>query len=163
MREQELQIIKQAIINELEGYEFYRMAVSHADDQEVKESFKVLAAEEQKHIEWLNDLFDKIKTDPEDGFKLAAMENPPSPGLYKWENLDRTQAGVAVSVFGIGMQMEKASIAFYLDAAEKTSFESAKSLYLTLAKWEEVHLATFAKAYDKYQEQWWDDQGYAPF
>lgn len=163
MKEKELQIIKQAIINELEGYEFYKMAVGQAEDPEVKDSFKLLASEEQKHIEWLTELFEKIKTEPEDNFKLASMENPPSPGIFSWDKIDRKHAGIAVSVFGIGVQMEKASVEFYEEAAQNTAFESAKALYLTIAKWEEVHLSTFAKAYEKYQEQWWDDQGFAPF
>lgn len=163
MKEQELGIIKQAIINELEGYEFYKMAMAHAEDHEVKASFKTLADEEQDHIEWLNELFHKIKDDPSDDFKLASLEDRPSPGIFKWDNVDRKHAGLAVSVFGIGIQMERASVDFYQKAAASTTYPAAKELFLTLAKWEEVHLSSFVKKYDQLQENWWSDQGYSPF
>jgi rubrerythrin len=163
MQNQELSIIKQAIINELEGYEFYKMAMTQAEDQEVKACFKTLATEEQVHIEWLTELFNKIKDDPSDDFHLASLDDQPSPGIFKWDNVDRKHVGLAVSVFGIGIQMERSSIAFYEKAAANTSYPSAKALFLTLAKWEEVHLAAFAKEYDNLQGNWWSDQGYAPF
>lgn len=163
MLEQELSIIKQAIINELEGYEFYKMAASQTDNAEVKSTFLQLAAEEQLHIEWLNELFAKMKTESEDAMKLAILDNPPSPGIFKWEKIDREHAGVAVSVFGIGMQMERFSVEFYDQAARDTKFASSRALFEILSKWESVHLATFSAEYDKYQEIWWSDQDYAPF
>lgn len=163
MKVEELGIIKQAILNELEGYEFYKMAMAHADTDEVKAAFKSLAEEEQDHIEWLNELFHKIKDDPEDDFKLASLEDRPSPGVFNWSNIDRKHAGLAVSVFGIGIQMERASVEFYEKAAASTAYPAAKELFHTLAKWETVHLNAFSKEYDKLQENWWADQGYAPF
>lgn len=163
MKDVELRIIKQAILNELEGYEFYKMAMVHSESEEVKAAFKMLAEEEQDHIEWLNELFQRIKDEPTDNFRLASMEDRPSPGIYKWDKIDRKHAGLAVSVFGIGIQMERAAIDFYNNAAEKTSYPAAKELYHTLAKWEEAHLNAFSKEYDSLQEDWWADQGYAPF
>ena len=43
MNNQELMIIKQAIINEIEGYEFYNMASNKANSVEVKNAFLELA------------------------------------------------------------------------------------------------------------------------
>ncbi len=163
MLEQELSIIKQAIINELEGYEFYKMASAQAESAEVRQTFMQLASEEQLHIEWLNELFTKLKTSPEDAMKLAVLDNPPSPGIFNWDKLDRKHAGVAVSVFGIGVQMERASVEFYDQAAKETKFEASRQLFEILSKWEAAHLATFSTEYDKYQEIWWSDQDYAPF
>lgn len=163
MKEQELMVIKQAIIGELEGYEFYKMAAQQAEDEQVKSSYKTLAYEEQQHIEWLNELFRKIKDHPDDEIKLAVLDNPPSPGIFNWSNLDRKHAGLAVAVFGIGIQMERNSVAFYEKAAAETSYPAASELYSILAKWEQVHLDTFSKEYDRLQTNWWSDQSYAPF
>lgn len=163
MKNTELSVIKQAIFNELEGYEFYKLAMSQVADPEVKETFHFLAQEEQKHIEWLTLLFNKLKTSDDDNFALAELENPPSPKIFDWKNLDRTEAGLAVSVFGIGIQMERASVEFYKNAKEKTPYPAAKELYATLEKWERIHLDQFSAEYDKLQENWWSDQGYAPY
>lgn len=163
MKDQELKIIQTAIINELEGYEFYKMAHEKTTDPSVKEAFSTLAEEERKHIEWLKELFEKVRDSEEDVIKLSMMDNPPSPNIFQWENLDRTSASLAVSVFGIGIQMERMSVEFYENAAKRSEITAARSLFDTLAKWEQVHLDMFSKEYDKLQNTWWADQGFAPF
>lgn len=163
MKTEELAIIKQAILNEIEGYEFYKMASGNADLSEVKETLLTLASEEKKHVEWLEELFHKIKDDNLDSLKLAELENPPSPGIFKWENVDRSHIGVAVSSFAIGMQMERASIEYYEQAMEKTQLKEAKELYRILASWEKNHLEMFSKEYDALAEEWWNDQSFQPF
>ncbi len=163
MKDFEIQQVKQAILNEVEGYEFYKLAMSQAKNEEVKKSFNNLAQEELKHVEWLNELFEKLKDNSADAFKLATMPEPPTAGIFKWDNLDRNNAGLAVSVFSIGMQMEESSVIFYRNAAEKTEIAEAKKLYNILAQWEQVHYDQFAKEYEILKKEWWSDQGYAPF
>jgi rubrerythrin len=163
LKKDELAIIKQAMLNEIEGYEFYKMASANADLSEVKETLLMLASEEKKHVEWLEELFHKIKDDKLDSLNLAELENPPSPGIFKWEKVDRSHIGVAVSSFGIGMQMEKASVEYYEQAMEKTEIKEAKELYRILASWEKNHLEMFSKEYDVLAQDWWDDQAFQPF
>lgn len=163
MNNQELMIIKQAIINEIEGYEFYNMASSKASSVEVKNAFLELAEEEMQHVTWLKDLFNKVKDGNIADFELALVSEPTSPGIFKWENIDRRDAAIAVSAFGIGIQMEKASIEYYEKAAKETDLKQAKALYNILIKWEKVHLDKFASHYDDLKEEWWSEQGYAPF
>ena len=159
----ELVIIKQAIINEVEGYEFYNMAANKASSREVKNAFLELAEEEMQHILWLKDLFNKVKDDKIGDFQLASISEPSFPVIFKWENLDRGDASIAVSAFGIGIQMEKSSIEYYEKATEETSFKEAKELYYLLSKWEKVHLDKFSSQYEDLKEEWWSEQGYAPF
>ncbi|MCB2288421.1 ferritin family protein [Clostridium sp. CS001] len=163
MNNQELMIIKQAIINEIEGYEFYNMASNKANSSEVKNAFLELAEEEMQHVNWLKDLFNKVKDNNIDNFQLALISEPTSPAIFKWENIDRKDAAIAVSAFGIGIQMEKASIEYYEKAAKETDLKQAKELYNILIKWEKVHLDKFSSQYEELKEDWWSDQGYAPF
>lgn len=163
MNEKELTIIKQAILNEIEGYEFYNMAAQQAGTSESKEAFKELANEELKHAEYLKELFNKIKDNPGDDFKLSFLENPPSPNIYDWKKLDKQYTSLAISVFGIGIQMEKASIDFYEDAKANTNYEEAKKFYDILIKWEKVHLDQFTEQYNIYKQDWWNEQEFAPF
>ena len=57
MYKEELEIISQAVLNEMEGYEFYKMAGEQATAQGTKEAFMSLANEELKHSEYLNKLW----------------------------------------------------------------------------------------------------------
>ena len=162
MLKEELDIISQAILNEVEGYEFYKMAAAQGGNKESQEAFMTLANEELKHVEYLKALFNKIKSGDDD-VKLAFELNPPSPDIYNWEKLDQDQTSLAMAVFGVGMQMEKDSIEFYENAKAKTQIEEAKKLYDVLVKWEKVHLEQFTEQYNIYREDWWMDQGFAPF
>lgn len=163
MTNNDLEIIKQAIMNEIEGYEFYRMAAGQVGNSQSKEAFYSLAEEELMHSEFLKSLFDKVKDEPEDDVKLAFLENPPSPNIYNWKKVDNQYLSLALSVFSIGVQMERDSIEFYENAQKSTSNEEAKKLYELLISWEKVHLEQFLNQYNIYKEEWWSEQGYSPF
>ena len=163
MNIQELKIIKEGIINEIEGYEFYNMAAGKSNSRQVKDAFLELADEEMQHVIWLKDFFNKVRDDNMGDFELDLITEPTSVSIFKWENIDRRDASIAVSAFGIGMQMEKASIEYYEKAAKETELKEAKELYNILIKWEKVHLNKFLLQYDELKEEWWLEQGYAPF
>lgn len=162
MYKDELEVIAQAILNEVEGYEFYKIAAENGSLSN-KEAFMELANEELKHIEYLRKLFDKIKGSKEDDLKLAFEDTPPSPDIYQWNKVKSEYTSTIMSVFSIGMQMEKDSIKFYQDAKGKTKLDEAKKIFDLLIKWEYVHLDQFSKQYDMYKQEWWDDQNFAPF
>ena len=163
MLKQELDIISQAILNEVEGYEFYKMAANQVGEGDSKGAFMELANEELKHVKYLEELMDKIKASDDDKIYIAHESNPPSPDIYNWDKADKENTSLAMAVFGIGIDMEKASIEFYQKAKENTSIEAARKLYDVLIKWEEVHLAQFTEQYEMYRNDWWDDQSFAPF
>ena len=163
MLTKDVEVFKQAILNEVEGYEFYKMAAYNTNDEEVKRTFLNLANEELKHIDWLKDAFKKLSSNPEDRTTLAMIQNPPSPEIFKWENLQTQSVNLAVSVFGIGIEMERASVEFYEKAMKETPYEAAKQLFEVLAKWEHVHLEQFSRAYDDLLKDWWNEQGFDAF
>ncbi|OJV66038.1 MAG: rubrerythrin [Clostridiales bacterium 38-18] len=163
MLKRDVEVFKQAILNEVEGYEFYKMAAYNTPEEEVKKAFLNLANEELKHIDWLKDAFKKLSGNPEDQTTLALIENPPSPQIFKWDNLQNKNANLSVSVFGIGIEMERASVSFYEKAKAETPYEVAKQLFDVLAKWEKVHLDQFSAVYEDLIKDWWSDQGFEPF
>lgn len=163
MDKEELDIISQAILNEVEGYEFYQMAANQAGTGDSRETFLELANEELKHIEYLKALFNKVKDGVDDDIYLALEATPPSPDIYNWNKVDNKYVSLAMSVFGIGMQMEEDSIEFYENAKSNTKYEEAKKIYDTLIKWEKVHLQQFTDQYNKYKEVWWAEQSFSPF
>lgn len=162
MKNEELEVIKQALVNEVEGYEFYKMAAAQAPNANSKEAFTELAEEELNHINWLKDLYNSIKEDKDADLKLAFEIKPHEPNIFKWDNVDRKSAGMALSVFGIGIQMERNAVEFYKNAAEKSTVKEAKELFLKLVEWETVHMKQFSLEYDHMKREWWTSQEYAP-
>lgn len=163
MKDTEIKVLKDAIISEIEGYEFYKMAAKEAPTEEAKAAFLEIAQEEKKHVEWLSVLFNALKSDVTDKLKLAEAEDVHTPKFFRWENLDRDGAAKAISVFGIGIQMERAAVDFYKKAAEESSTPEIKALYGKLALWEQVHEEQFSKEYNRLKEEWWSRQEFAPF
>ena len=162
MHKEELDIIRQAILNEIEGYEFYKLA-STKGSEGIKAALKELADEELKHVEFLKTLFEVIDTNDSDEMKLELQEAPSSPGIFKWEKVGKELNSFAMSVFSIGMQMEKDSIEFYQNAKDLTNINAAKELFDILIEWEKVHLDQFTTQYNLYKEEWWAEQSFSPF
>lgn len=163
MYKEELDIISQAILNEIEGYEFYKMAANQIGKGETKEAFIMLAEEELKHVKFLEQLKNQIEDSESEKLYLAYDSNPPSPDIYKWDKVDKENTSLAMTVYSIGIDMEKASVEFYENAKSKTKLDEAKDLYDLLIKWEKVHLTQFTQQYELYKQEWWDDQNFAPF
>jgi len=152
----ELKILKTAILNEVEGQFFYRLAAEKTASEEVRDAFLVLAGEEEKHEKWLRAIYDQTADGA--GAVVAAHE----PGIFSWERTGTETGSLEVSAFHIGILMEKSSIDFYRQATEKTSLPAAKKLYEKLIQWEDAHLTSLEKIYDDLQEDWWAKQGFSP-
>lgn len=159
MQNGELQILKQAIINEHEGYQFYRMAAEKAQDEEVRSIFSAMAEEEKEHEEWLRKTYKRVSENRQPVEALSPGKVEPA-GVFTKEKL--SNYGLAVSALHIGVMMEKSSIDHYLDAAKKTRVQSLKDMYMDLARWEQDHLDKLEKAYDFAREQWWESQNFSP-
>lgn len=163
MSEKELAVLKEAIINENEGYEFYRMAAEKAENKEAKEAFHQLAEEELKHKNWLKDMYVKIQKGKSEDFDLEEISVPESPHVFEWENASPAGCSLPVSVYGIGVKMEKESIDYYKRAAKKAEVPEAKVLYESLVKWESRHLEDFQEQYEELKNNWWREQRFEPF
>ena len=162
MNRKELTVIKQAIINEIEGYEFYRLAAQQTEADESKKAFETLAEEEFMHVEWLKKIYSNLNSNTEDDLILAFEVEVPTQKIFSWANIDRENVSLAVSVFGIAIQMERESIKFYNSASQDTDNKNLKEFYNTLSLWEQKHLDQFADEYEKLKEEWWDKQGFEP-
>ncbi|HHX03227.1 MAG TPA: ferritin family protein [Tissierellia bacterium] len=158
-----LQLLKQAIMNEVEGYEFYRLAAEGAKNPSTAGTFMTLAKEEEKHAEWLRTYLDETMG-KEALFELAVIPAPPSPEIFRWDNIDEEDVQRALTVFSVGMQMEKASAEFYEKGAEQFGEDAKlKELFLILMKWEQAHYEQFLAAYNELKDEFWAEQGFAPF
>jgi len=162
---EELSIISQAILNEVEGREFYLMAGAQATSKGTKEAFLELADEERKHEEYLKKLWNELSGGSELNIKsiLELGIQIPSPEIYHWGKVNKDNISSSMSVFSIGMQMEQDSVKFYEDAKSKLSSIASKELFDLLIKWENIHLTQFNEQYKSLKEEWWSYQDFAPF
>ncbi|MDD7363760.1 MAG: ferritin family protein [Peptoniphilus sp.] len=161
----EVQILRQAMLNEVEGAEFYKISAEKFAPSGTKEALLDLASQEESHIEYLRSLSEKIlddskeiNFDPED-----LKKEVPSPGIFNWDKIDEDLVRLAVTVFSVGLNMEKDSVKFYEEAKDKVENEDSKKLFDILVKWEQSHVDTLQKQYEIYQQEWWNMQNFEPF
>jgi rubrerythrin len=160
---EELMAIKQAILMEIEGYEFYRMASNNFENPEVKEAFKTLMDEEKMHAKWLEETYEKLEKSESGKFNLSFLETQPKAHIFDWHKLMRQSAQSPLSVFGIALELEKSSIDYYSKLRQETEKDHLKALYDILIKWEETHYRQFDELYKELKDEWWSTQGFAPF
>ena len=163
MNREELMAIKQAILMEIEGYEFYRMASNNFESPEVKEAFKTLMDEEKMHVKWLEETYEKLEKSESGKFDLSFLDTQPKAHIFDWHKLMRKSAHSPLSVFGIALELEKSSIDYYSKLRQETEKDPLKALYDILIKWEETHYRQFDELYKELKNEWWSTQGFAPF
>lgn len=154
-----LEIIKQAILNEVEGYQFYKMYAEKVTSPEVKKTFMDIANEELDHVEYLKKL---ASNTPEENLEMAQMEVP-KPGIFKFSNITPAELSLAMAAFSIATKMEEDSQKFYGEAAANAETEEEKALFTKLQEWEISHRDSFEAKYLELKEDWWADNAFAPF
>lgn len=163
MRNEEVTALKQAILMEIEGYEFYRMAQSQFDNPEVKSAFGQLMEDEKMHAKWLEEAHEKLNTSSDKKEVLSFLETTPTAKVFDWANLMQKSAQSPLAVFGIALELEKASMDHYVTQAAATDIPELKSLFEILVKWEKTHYDQFNDIYKELKQEWWAEQNFAPF
>lgn len=156
---EELGILRVALLNEHEGYQFYKLAAEQTGDQEAKQVFEALAEHELIHQKWLTDIYRDLSADKP--LSAEPIAETHSPGVFTKESITN-YGSLSVSALHVGVLMEKASIDYYKEAAAKTQLDALKSLYLKLVDWEWEHLNALQEAYDYAKEEWFNQQGFSP-
>ena len=161
----EVKILRQAMLNEVEGAEFYKLSADKFAPSGTKDALLDLARQEEEHVEYLKSLSEKLIDNAKDiNFDPETLkEEVPSPGIFNWDKVDEDMVRLAVTVFSVGLNMEKDSVKLYEDAKSKVESEESKKLFDILVKWEQSHVDTLQKQYDIYQQEWWNMQNFEPF
>jgi rubrerythrin len=172
--------LEQAMKAEIEGRELYRIASEQTADEKAKEAFAYLSLEEDSHFEALQRLYGshlsgepmKVETLP----RLIDFSDAKSP-IFS-ETFKKQLAGKhwEMSVLSIAMRLERDSVRFYLELAGeqkafsdlarskvKTDPAELRKFFLELAEWERSHLDSLQREIAFLQEDYWEDNNFAPF
>jgi len=167
--EQLLEMVKNAIRVENDGYQFYRLAEEKTEDVKGKEIFASLAKDETNHMEILKSLYQSIKEKGEFKFdevkdmKHILATTSESPIFSKEFKQRLSQAHFEMTALSIGILLEKDSIEFYKKSAQKTEDKDVKMLFNYLADWEGEHLRALVDQQKFLQEDYWTEARFYPF
>ena len=146
------EIISYAKIAEDNARKFYLDAAAKATQTNVRELLEALAAQEQKHKEYLEELDGKIKAK---GTVPEVHEKVRSLGYAKMIEPQILDADSDYKdVIEVAMQKEKEAIETYEHLFHYVEDPDAKKLFELLLQEERRHLAQFEKEYEDLQDQW---------
>lgn len=144
------EIIKFAIDNEIESYDFYKNAAQKIEDDQLKEVFNSLAKEEKMHekylIEFLESDSNKIVLNEFTDYDIA-------------ETLDTPELSVDMSfsdAIKLAIKKEEEAMDMYQSLAKDSNDNEAKNLFIGLREMEQMHKAKLEEIYMEvgYAEVW---------
>jgi rubrerythrin len=134
-------VLEMAVEAEIEGRELYKMASEKTSDEKAKKVFKLLADEEQSHIDNIVQMAKDYKAGKE-----LAMPDLPAPASFEdaespifTREFKEKVSDFDMSALSIGMKLELESERFYKEAAEEATEQPVKELFHHLAEWERGH------------------------
>src|SRR5512134_3841351 len=161
--------LKQALLNEVDGAEFYRMAAKSARHDGVRQMFRFLMEEEERHREAILDQMRRMAEGRP--FRLAR-------GAMAKKRLDRFRSPLftedlvkgsrhvegEVAALSIGMTLEKRAIAQFAALRRKVAGDApAEKVFSDLVAWEQDHLEVLTRQYEQLREMYWEEARFWPF
>jgi len=147
------QIIKLAYGMEQSLGEFYRTAKTKTEDSEVASLLDKLASIEEKHQEYLLELYNQIEATPStaESFEAQVTEQVMEGGFRLDEFLKQNERFLSdvTSLLDLSMMLETQALDLYLRFADKTADERAKSVLHKIGDEEKQHLAALGKLREK--------------
>jgi len=146
------EIISYAKIAEDNAKQFYLNAAAQAKQPNVKELLEALAAQEQKHKDYLEELDTKIKAKGTVPAVHAKVRNLGYAKMIEPQRLDADSD--YKDVIEVAMQKEKEAIETYETLFHYVEDPDAKKLFELLLQEERRHLKQFETEYEDLQDQW---------
>jgi rubrerythrin len=152
-------VYEYALGREHEGRNFFQSNAARFGHAAVVGAFEAMAAEEQKHIEFIQSLIDGLETEGESGLDTgSALEEE---GFFSQraeaEMLDQTVVESMVpdlTVLRIAYLIERDFAEFYEMAAGRVEDGDAEKALRMLARWERGHEELFKKMHDRAFEEY---------
>jgi rubrerythrin len=153
-----IQTLKKAILLERQSRLFYEQVAAQTKASAVRELFRTLASEEERHVQVLS-----RRAGP------AAPEGEPVPDNLSSSILNVevrrqiTAASFEAAAISAALELENRAVAVYSERAESATDPGEKDLYRWLAQWEREHQRFLARINSELIEEIWNDNQFWPF
>jgi rubrerythrin len=161
--------LKQALRNEIDGAEFYRMAAGSARRDAVRQMFRFLMEEEERHRAAIVNQMQRLAEGKGMNFERRASSRK---ALAKFKSPLLTDDFVKegrhvegeVAALSIGMTLEKRAIAQFTALRKKVAGDGrAEKVFSDLVAWEQDHLDVLTRQYEQMREAYWEEARFWPF
>ncbi|NOZ61356.1 MAG: ferritin family protein [Calditrichaeota bacterium] len=164
MSENMIDILKGAILLEINGKTFYESVAKQTGSESVKDIFDTMAAEEQKHIAILSDHYTKlVKNGTIEPKKYQDTPDSASSAVLIEKICNEISgADFEAAAISAAMAMEEKAVQYYSERAETSNDENEVALFRWLANWERTHLQFLSDLDRELKEQIWSNNQFWP-
>jgi len=165
-REQLIAGLKEAILTEQTGVQFYTVAANNTTDVRGREVFQQLARDEVEHQQWLRRQYGHVvegtpweEMQPVFHADLSGSSPIFSDGL-------RSRIGEAhweMTALSVGLALEEATVTRYRAMARAAEQPEVRRFFEELAGWEESHAEALSRQSNLLKESYWHEAHFAPF
>jgi rubrerythrin len=159
--------LRQALLAERAGSEFYKVAAAQTKDPGGKKVFEELAEEETRHFEYLSGHYKAVLATGAlaQGLTLSeAHQFGTNNPIFSSELKGRLKyAHFEMSALAIAAQLELNALTHYRRMAERAQTPEARKLFEDFVEWESAHYDAFVKQQQELQEEYWNEAGFEPF
>ncbi|PID26963.1 MAG: hypothetical protein CR982_07900 [Candidatus Cloacimonadota bacterium] len=158
--------LKQGILLEKRGMEFFRTIACQVKDPKVKEFFNEMAEEEVVHLKFLTDLYNSLSKTGE--FDSSVLERAKTTEIAD-HVLDEDMIGkieaasFESAAIDAAINFEKKAIELYSKRAAECEDEKEKEFYTYLANWEGDHLKDLEDISEELKNKVWNDNSFWAF
>lgn len=161
-----LEILKHAILLEKRGKVFYANAAENSKDPDVKNIFRIMAAEEDQHIDFLTEQFQNFRDLGKFDFSESSESGDHSIAdqvITKSITKKISAVSFEASAISLAIDMENRAIAAYSERANTASDDNEKKFYQWLADWERGHHKILFELDQELKEKIWMDNSFWAF
>jgi rubrerythrin len=165
-KDQLLAGLKEAILTEQTGVQFYTVAAGNTADAQGQEVFRQLARDEADHQQWLRRQYGHLVAGtPWEEMKPESHADLSGPSPIFSDEL-RSRIGEAhweMTALSVGLALEEATIIRYRKLAEVADRSEVRRFFEELVKWEESHAEALSRQSNLLKESYWREARFAPF
>jgi len=165
-KDQLLAGLKEAILAEQTGVQFYAIAAANTTDAQGREVFQQLARDEAEHQRWLRRQYGHLV----EGTPWETWEPAPHTGLSGpspiFSDELRSRIGEAhweMTALSVGLALEEATVGRYRALAQAADRPEVRQFFEQLTKWEESHAEALSRQSNLLKESYWREARFAPF
>jgi rubrerythrin len=165
-KEQLVAGLKEAILTEETGIQFYTVAAKNTTDVQGREVFQQLARDEAEHLQWLRRQYGHVlEGTPWEVIRpeFHADLSGPSPIFSDGLRLRIGEAHWEMTALSVGLALEEATVARYRNLARAAEQPDVRRFFEELTKWEESHADALSRQSNLLKESYWHEAHFAPF
>lgn len=158
-------ILKEAILLEMRGKEFYKNVSEKSDNQSTKDFFKMMSDEEDEHIKFLKTQYDHYTKNNEFTAPEAPVEDDETVVQILTDKIKKeiNAASFEAAAINSAMDFETRAVKIYSDRAKEATDPNEKETYEMLAKWEVGHQKFLHEINEELKESVWNDNNFWAF